>query len=1606
MGSTSVLVRFLIATIIAIVPTLTVLNPANAAASGTMPTSMVADITNFKLLSSTGTTPSISNFSGSVRVVVTTTNGTSKITTTTGLTAPTGYSSSDWTAGAASLGFEGSLTNVNNAIATISYKGTTAGSAASVQLSAISAGAAYNPDNGHYYEIVNNGSAINWATARANAKARTFNGLTGYLATITSQAEQTFLYSKTVTTGWIGASDGYDVSTNQIWKWADGPEAGQTFWTTACGTGAQGICSSTGMYNFWNSGEPNGVNGSEDNGEFGFGSGGQWNDCQNGCNRTQYIVEYGGAGGTAAESFEATTTISVETAPGAPTISSLTNTGSALSIAFTAGSANGSAITAFQYSTNSGSNWTNLSGLTSPQVISADSTGTSLSSGTSYTVILRAVNAIGNSASSSSATKKFIPDSVFSTSNFVTGGTSGNSASYDATTGAYVLTENEVNRYGTVWSTSRIDVTEDFVINASVNLGSSDAGADGLAFVIQPASTNSGTSGGGLGYLGITNSFAVEFDTYFNNGSDSTSLDHITYIANGAAATSAAHTAYVTPYTGDLEDNTWRDVRFTWNATTKVLKTEFETVDGSSITQILSATVNLPSAGLLNSNYAYWGFTAATGGATNKQQVKILSYTAAARANTAPTVTAISNQTILSALSANDVAVAFSDDSSTSAQFRVSASSSNQSVIADADIVESVSSSTAGNLAITPKGIAGTTNITVTVSDADGSSTARTFAVTVFAPPSVPRNVTSSILGTTATISWLAPSSNGGSAISKYIASAQHGSDTPFTCNVTSGSMDSCQISGLTEGVQYTVTVVAENTAIGALAKQTSANSSAVKFAVPTKISTPGTIPAQITKVAPARFVGNISDTSRQLLANSGVVTPPAQAPEVKVTTNLSTASISNSTAVTLEETVTSGSEIVLEVIPPSNTPVGTIFRGYLELIDGTLVDLGNFTLSANQITQGAGPDGFTIVPIGDYKVYLYVGDRVDSSSFSNSSGTFNSNSTMQVQSALFMPSAVTRSPGQVEVTYDLTVSAGPNGVPSLTNPVTSTPTPEPSQTPTPTPTPKPTRSTAAPTPTPEPTTAPAPELSTEASVQAEEQAEVIDDRGLEVVDPIADAPEEVAQTTVTAVTLVAAVTAAASAATAVAAAAGAAAGAAAAGGAAGSASSGGGSSSGGSGSRTSGSTGGSTGGSSSSSSGGSGSGGSGSGGEGGDDEGATIEGVDFELEGFEAQHIAWGDGLKVWSIPVATALDAPSHNATIKISPITPLVAKLISDGAYLKAMLGTIAMSLPVLGMVLGLIGVIQSGGLLLPPAGAIVLAIAVIGVFDALAGFLAMLVFTIGITATAGISTAADVRMILGLFIIGFGPALLAGAFRGLRRPAASAHHEWWERGVDLAVAPFLGGWATKGMVEALPALSGVQLPIADYATSIAWAVAIALIVRVILEEVVAKLFPGRLNFIHPTDLPSPSNLQKVIALTMRAGIFFFVAGAFIGNSWHLYAGTVLFIAPSYLGLLQDRFPNYPKLYQLLPAGLPGLAFTLLVASGSLSVLTSIFGATPDLAKVAFVLLPIPSVILSVLGMFGREPAQGDVRWYQREKLTWLYRIGGIGMLIYTMQLTGVI
>lgn len=89
--------------------------------------------------------------------------------------------------------------------------------------------------NGHWYRYLSPVSIFepfSFATAQSAAEASTYNGLQGYLATITSQAEQDFINGAFsylfgfggTGTAWLGASD---AATEGEWRWLGGPEAGQ-----------------------------------------------------------------------------------------------------------------------------------------------------------------------------------------------------------------------------------------------------------------------------------------------------------------------------------------------------------------------------------------------------------------------------------------------------------------------------------------------------------------------------------------------------------------------------------------------------------------------------------------------------------------------------------------------------------------------------------------------------------------------------------------------------------------------------------------------------------------------------------------------------------------------------------------------------------------------------------------------------------------------------------------------------------------------------------------------------------------------------------------------------------------------------------------------------------------------------------------------------------------------------------------------------------------------------------------------------------------------------------------------------------------------------------
>ena len=210
----------------------------------------------------------------------------------------------DGTKGILTLSGSGSASEYQSALRAVTFSTTSASTVArgfKVTLgTAISFG-------GHYYEYVS--GSYTWAQARALALGKTFNGLSGYLANITSPDENSFVLTKISADVWIGGSD-EGIEEEGAWKWMDGPEAGQTFWN-----GLSNGSVTPDSYANWNNGEPN-QSGDEDYAQFFSGTGpgagpgaGKWNDLSSG-DRLGFLVEYG-TDTSAIQTFSGTRTFSV-----------------------------------------------------------------------------------------------------------------------------------------------------------------------------------------------------------------------------------------------------------------------------------------------------------------------------------------------------------------------------------------------------------------------------------------------------------------------------------------------------------------------------------------------------------------------------------------------------------------------------------------------------------------------------------------------------------------------------------------------------------------------------------------------------------------------------------------------------------------------------------------------------------------------------------------------------------------------------------------------------------------------------------------------------------------------------------------------------------------------------------------------------------------------------------------------------------------------------------------------------------------------------------------------------------------------------------------------
>ncbi|MCT7991018.1 SBBP repeat-containing protein [Laspinema olomoucense] len=167
---------------------------------------------------------------------------------------------------------------------------------------------------------------------------------------------------------------------------------------------------------------------------------------------------------------------------------------------------------------------------------------------------------------------------------------------------------------GAVWNATPqsvedgFETTFQFQINDLGGSGLGGSGGDGFAFVIQNSSATAiGGGGGNIGYRGIDNSLALEFDTYDNNepGTDYPNGNHLSVHTNGTGQNRSLGATSDIPNLSDGEVHTVK---------VKYIPGTLQIFMDDLSTPVLTVPVDLGTTLDLDSGKAWVGFTAATAG--------------------------------------------------------------------------------------------------------------------------------------------------------------------------------------------------------------------------------------------------------------------------------------------------------------------------------------------------------------------------------------------------------------------------------------------------------------------------------------------------------------------------------------------------------------------------------------------------------------------------------------------------------------------------------------------------------------------------------------------------------------------------------------------------------------------------------------------------------------------------------------------------------------------------------------------------------------------------------------------------------------------------------
>ena len=385
----------------------------------------------------------------------------------------------------------------------------------------------------------------------------------------------------------------------------------------------------------------------------------------------------------------------------------------------------------------------------------------------------------------------------------------------------------------------------------------------------------------------------------------------------------------------------------------------------------------------------------------------------------------------------------------------------------------------------------------------------------------------------------------------------------------------------------------------------------------------------------------------------------------------------------------------------------------------------------------------------------------------------------------------------------------------------------------------------------------------------------------------------------------------------------------------------------------------------------------------------------DFETEGAGAV-----DKLSIWRSSTLTILDKPMTNWIENVAQVSPVLSRVLNDGSYLRALVGSLMGLAYFAAVVLG-VAAVDTGASSLATSGKIGLLVLIMafGTLDALFGIVAMSAFVITSLVAMPVAGIGDIRYLVAMFILGFAPSIMATTFRKIRRPAIENVGEAWERVIDLALIGFISVLTVMSLVGSVSAFTGATVPISNDTRPIAFAIAAVAVGRVVLEELAAKLAPNRLDRLNPTEVPPTFAWQPWASLVLKFATLIVMIGGMVGMGWHLWVGAFLIFLPGIIGMVFPSLPSVKWIHEFIPGGIGALAFATLISAWSGQFVNAWLGKSELYGQLSFILIPLPVILIAIIGMFAKQ----EEKLWQRSGKKWVGIAGGIAVFVFTIQVT---